>query len=312
MSRVGSAMAPMGPNEVEVIGSPGELVNLSGQPAALEALTRAEIDTQIATAKRFPRSPARFLAEARSMVAIDPDLAAKCTYVLPRKAKGEDGKEKKISGPSVRLAEIVAVCWGNLRVAGRIVEDDGRSVTAQGVAIDLERNVGYSLEVRRGVTYKNGGRFSDDMVNVTCNAAIAIVSRNVTFKAVPRAFVSLIHEEAQAVARGDVKSLPDRTARALAWFAGQGVPEAEVFRVLEVNGQADMTLDDLATLNGYRTAISEGHATVEEIFRPEAPLEAKAARKGSEGLSERLGAAPKAEAPKTPPAPREREPGEDG
>ena len=302
-------LAPSGPHEMEVLGSPGEVIDLRGQSAALEAVTRAEIDTQIATAKRFPRSPARFLSEARSMVAVDPELAAQCTYRLPAR-KGGNGQP--ITGPSVRLAEIAAVCWGNLRVAGRITEDDGRAIVAQGVCIDLERNVGYSVEVRKQVVGRDGRRYGDDMVNNTCNAAIALATRNATFKAIPRAFVNLVEEAAQAVARGDVKSMPERTAKAIDWFRTRGVAEAEVFRALGVNGPADMNLDHLAALQGFKTAINEGHATVEEIFRPEPAPEPARGKKGSEGLAERLEgkASAKAEVAKPEP-PAEREPGQD-
>lgn len=262
--------------------SPTEILDLRETPNALAALTRAEIDTQITTAKRFPRSPDRFLKSACSMVAFSTDLAQQCTFALPR-----DGKT--IKGPSVRLAEIVAACWGNLRIAGRLVADDGKMVTAQGVAMDLEANVGYSLEVKRRVTTKASKRFGDDMVITASNAAIAIVTRNVTFKAVPRAFVNIVWDEAQAVAAGDVKTLPDRIAKALDWFAGRGVAGHEVFRALGVGGPADITNDLMQTLTGFKVALNEGHATADEIFRPAPPEPAKPPRRGVEGLAEAMG-----------------------
>jgi hypothetical protein len=247
---------------VEING--GELVDLRDQPTALEAITRAEVDVQIQTAKRFPRSLARFMTEAKGMVALDPDLAAQCTYCLPARKGGRDNQP--ITGPSVRLAEIVAVCWGNLRVVGRITDDDGKMVTAQAVAMDLERNVGYSVEVKRGITTREGRRFGDDMVKVTCQAAISIATRNATFKVIPRAFVNLIEDEAARVAKGDVRTLPERTARAVGYFVGRGVSEERIFTGLGITGPADMTLDLLAKLNGFKVAINEGHATLDEVF----------------------------------------------
>lgn len=270
------------------------------RPTALQAITAAEMDTQIATAKRFPRSASRFLAEAKSMIAISPEVAAQCRYELTRAGK-------KIEGPSVRLAEIAAACYGNLRVTQRITDDDGTMVTAQATGIDLERNVGYLVEVKRRVTDKNGRRFSDDMVIVTCNAAMSIAGRNATFKVIPRAFVTVLEDEARAMARGDVKSLPDRLDRALAWFAGKGVPEARVLAALGVGGRADVTLDHLMTLQGMRTALQDGQATIEEVFPievaaglPVAPL----AGSKAEQLAAKLGAGPEAL--------KERQPGEEG
>lgn len=279
--------------------SGGELIDLRNQPSALEAITRAEVDVQIATAKRYPRSMTGFLQEAQTMVAINADLAAQCTYTLPARA---GGSSMPITGPSVRLAEICAVCWGNLRVVGRITDDDGKTITAQAVAIDLERNVGYQIEVRRGVVNKNGVRFNPDMLRTTCNAAIAVATRNATFKVVPRAFVNLIQEHAQAVARGDETPIPERTARALNWFASKGVPAERVYATLGIRGAADMTVDLLQTLNGYKTSINEGLTTPQEVFAPPSPPEptstvADPARTKAEALASKLGAKPKPEPP---------------
>jgi hypothetical protein len=274
--RGGGEVAEYGPDEAE----PAE------PTTALQSVTRAELEAMMARAERHPRSPERFLRDARGMVSVSPEVAAQCRYRLPAR-KGGGGQA--IEGPSVRLAEIVACAWTNLAVIGRVIDDDGKTVTAQGVAIDLERNLRYAVEVRRGVCSRDGRRFSQDMVNVSCNAAIAIATRNATFKAVPRALVRVIEDEADAVARGDVKTLPDRIGRALAWFAGRGVSEADVFRTLGVAGAADLTVDHLLALNGYRTAIGEGHASAEEVFAPPKPGPAPEPPAQGQGRAAELG-----------------------
>jgi hypothetical protein len=106
------------------------------------------------------------------------------------------------------------------------------------------------------------------MVIVTCNAAIAIATRNATFKVIPRALVDEVWNHARHVAKGDIKTLPERIHAALAYFAKKGVHSAEVFKALDVPGIADISLDDLETLQGYWVSVEEGHATVDEIFRP--------------------------------------------
>ncbi len=286
----GTALATMPESSTEIISADGEVMDLRAAPSALEAITRAEIDRQIATAKAYPRSLAKFVSDAKSMVAIDPDLAAQCTYYLP--ARTGNRNDPPITGPSVRLAEIVAACWGNLRIVGRISDDNGRFLTAQAVAMDLEKNVGYSVEVQRGVTKKNGQRYGDDMLRTTGNAAISIATRNATFKVIPRAFVNIIEEEAQRVARGDVQSLPDRSARALSWFAGKGITADKVFAALEIKGQADITLDVLMKLNGMKTAVTEGQTTLDELFTPPPPpqgaIEATPGQTKTEALTKKV------------------------
>jgi len=303
------ALATRDEGATEIVTADGEVLDLRAAPSALEAVTRAEIDRQIATAKAFPRSVTRFLNEAKSIVAADPDLAAQCTFYLP----GRGGKkDQPITGPSVRLAEIVALCWGNLRIVGRISDDDGRFLTAQAIAMDLEKNVGYTIEVQRGVTNRDGRRYSDDMIRTTGNAAISIATRNATFKVVPRAFVNLIEEEAQRVARGDVKSLPDRTARAVSWFSGKGITEERVFAALGIGGPADMTLDLLVRLQGLKTALTDGQATADEVFPvPGAIGGPAAAEAGGGSRSEALANRLKGQTPVGAARPT-RDPGEEG
>ncbi len=310
MSRTGNGTQIAERPRTELVNADGEVLDLQVGPTALESITRAEIDVQVATAKKYPRSMTKFMSEAKGMVALDPDLAAQCTFVLPTRKKNDDGTDGgPITGPSVRLAEMLAICWGNLRITGRITDDDGKFITAQAVALDLERNVGYAVEVKRGVTfspkarYNAGARYTDDMIKTTCNAAIAIVTRNATFKVIPRAFVNMVQEEAQRVATGDVKTLPERTHAALGWFAGKGIREDRVFTALGIGGPADMTLDKLMTLHGYRTAVKEGLTTLDEIFATPKPPDAAPApgESKSAALAERI--APKGKRGKAEPAP---------
>lgn len=144
-------------------------------------LNRSEIEQQIATARRFPRSIKRFRDESMQMVTLSESVAEQCIYALPR-----DGKT--IEGPSARFAEVIASAWGNCRAGARVVDDKGEFVVSQGVFHDLERNVAITYEVQRRITNKKGQRFSADMIGVTANAACSIALRNAILKGVPKAF----------------------------------------------------------------------------------------------------------------------------
>jgi phosphoribulokinase len=80
---------------------------------ALGALERSQIDMQISTAKKYPRSVKAFMEEAQGMIALNQETAEACNYKLKRKEKG--GGIKYIEGPSIRLLEIAASCYTNLR-----------------------------------------------------------------------------------------------------------------------------------------------------------------------------------------------------
>lgn len=230
---------------------------------ALEAMERASIDVQVSTAKKYPRVLSVVKAQMLSFATLDVETAAGCFFTLPPR-KGGDGKS--IQGPSVRMAEIALSCFQNLRAGARKIGDDGKTVTVQGVCHDLQNNVCVSVEVQRRVTTKEGRRYSDDMVNMTCNAACSIALRNATFRVVPLALVKPIYEAAKKVAVGDAKTLTTRRADALAHFAKLGVPKENVLHAVGAKAVEDIGLDQLETLIGYANAIREGDASIDETF----------------------------------------------
>ena len=234
------------------------------QPTALESLEKAEIDVQIATAKRWPRKISESLQRAKNLACLDPDIASECTFAIPR----ADGL---IIGKSIRLAEIMAYAWGNLRYGGRIVDIGERFVTAQGIAHDLENNIAVSVEVKRSIVGKNGRRYSDDLIRVTSQAAIAIAIRNAVFKVIPQAYADRVWKEAQKVARGEAKGLQPRLAKALAYFKENGISEDRVFRVLGIKGKEDVTWEHIDHLLALASSLKTGEATADELFPPEEP-----------------------------------------
>lgn len=239
----------------------------------IESQARGEVDTQISTARRFPRSVKKFQSKAMELATLDQETAGSCFYSLPR-----DGKN--IEGPSARLAEIVVGAWGNVRSQANVVDIDGSFVTVRGMCWDLENNVAVSTEVRRRITNKQGRRFSDDMIVTTANAACSIALRNAIFKVVPMALVRPIYLAARRVAVGDATTLVDRRSAMLAYFAKMGVRSEQICLKVDKPGIEDINLDDLGTLLGISTAIKEGDTTVDEEFPP---IDKKTSEKKSKG-----------------------------
>ena len=146
------------------------------------------------------------------------------------------------------------------------MSDTGDFVTAQGVFHDLERNVAITYEVQRRIVDKQGRRFKPDMIGVTANAACSIALRNSILKGVPKAFWSDMYEQARQTAIGDVQTLANRRARALAVLQKMGVTSDKVFAFLKVGGVEDITIEHLSTLFGITTALKEGDTTPEQAF----------------------------------------------
>jgi len=232
------------------------------QPSHLSAIEKAQIDSQVATAKKYPRSLAECKKRMLDVVQLDQETAASCFYTLPARAAGT----KPIQGPSIRLAEVAVASYTNLAAGARIVEDDGTFVTAQGVCFDMENNTRVTMEVKRRVRDKHGRRYSDDVVGTTMNAACAIAFRNSVFKVIPGALVKPVYQKALEYAVGDKKTLAMRRSKAVEHFNKLGIDNERLFAAINVKGLEEITLDKLGVLLGYHTAISDGDMTLDEAF----------------------------------------------
>lgn len=230
---------------------------------AIEALNRSEIDIQISTAKKYPRDLRTVLNKIESLATIDTETAEDCFYALKR---GQGDEAKIIEGLSVRFAEIMANAWGNIRVGTRIIGNDGKTITAQGICHDLESNVATSVEVRRRITNKAGKTFSDDMVVVTGNAASAIAYRNAVLKVIPKAITKRIVDNVKEVALGKALDLETSRNNAFSNFKKIAVTEHQILEFLEKKTIQEIGKEDILTLKGLWNAIKEGSTTVKETF----------------------------------------------
>ena len=227
----------------------------------LEALNRSEIDIQISTAKQYPRSVEQSTRRIMALATIDEETAQECFYSLRR---GNGANASAVEGPSVRLAEIVAASWGNLRVQSQVVSNDGKFITARGVCHDLETNTAVSCEVQRRITDRNGRTFSDDMIVVTGNAAGAIAFRNAVFKVVPKAVINNTVKAIKAMAMGNSNALEERRNKMLSYFASIGVTKEMVFSYLEIDSIDAIDMEMVMEMLGLVNAIKEGTTTKEE------------------------------------------------
>lgn len=233
-------------------------------PDALSLITKAEIDMQISTAKAFPRSVSASIDKALSIATISQEVAESCVYALPRAGK-------KLEGPSVRLAEIVASSFGNVRTGARVIANDGKTITAQGICHDLETNNCVTVEVKRKITDKNGNTFNEDMQVVTGNAACAIAFRNAVFKVIPAALIDTVFEKVKTVARGTAETLEIRRTKAVEWFNSKGVNDSQICELFDIKKIKDIDIDMLSTLSGYKSSIVNDGAKIEDIFIDKLP-----------------------------------------
>ena len=235
----------------------------------MQIMAKAELDVQIATAKAYPRDIKTFMARATELACMDEQTAQSCFYVLPRKDK--DGTRKEIKGASIRLAEIVANCYGNLHAATKIIGNDGNHITASAVAWNLQDNVKIEVQnkvsIRFGEKNGTGGYTANaDMQTMLSNAASAKALRNAIFKVVPKALVDRVLEQAMTFSVGDAKTVNSKVHEVFDKLVKMGLDKQQILDYYERKSLAEITVEDLRSLVGIGTAIKEKMIKIEDVF----------------------------------------------
>lgn len=231
----------------------------------LDAIEKANVDVQVATAKQFPRNVTRAIQNSIVMATMDAETAQTMRYALPRGGK-------PITGPSVHLAKLIVSNWGNVRAEAKVVQITDSQVVSRGTCWDLENNVATAIEVRRNIKGKNGQRFSDDMITVVGNAANSIAFRNAVFSTIPKAVTDKVYKAAQECITGDLsdeaKLLQKRT-NCLKFFNDEyGITEEEVIKLCGKQTVNQIKADEIALMLGIYQSLKDGDTTIEEVLEP--------------------------------------------
>ena len=242
---------------------PVEVQNV--QVVLVDAVERANVDSQVATAKRYPRDIRRSIDNSVVMATMNQETAQSCSYALPRGGR-------PITGPSVHLAKIIVSNWGNMRTEAKVVQITDKQVISRGTCWDLETNVASAFEVRRSIIGKNGQRFSDDMITVTGNAANSIAYRNAVFAVIPKAITDRIYYAAQKFITGDLsdsdKLLKVRTGILNNFKNNYGITEEEVVKMCGKQTVNQIGADEISMLMGTIQALKDEDTTIDELMKP--------------------------------------------
>ncbi len=272
MTVIDDGEASLGPMHAAMTAS----VSTAIQAMALMA------DKRIATARMYPRSIARFKKETAQLLREDVETARSAEYAKPV-------GNGVVRGPSIRLAELVAMCWGNIEVelSEPIVGD--KNVTLRATAWDLEKNYRQDGMASISIVDKQGRRYPQHLIETTILAAASKAKRNAIIAVIPRSYIQDLLAVAKEVAMGNKKPLEQQRVDTLDYFARtHKVQPEQVFEFLKVEGIDDMGEEEIELLRGVVTAIKEG-AEITEYFRSPAASKAeevKAKIKARQGKKE--------------------------
>lgn len=228
----------------------------------------AEAQGKLYIAKRFPRN--EVAAYAKAMEACQrPAMALKAFYSFPRGVK-------TVKGPTIRFAEELARCWGNIDYGIKeLSQDDGKS-EMQAYAWDLETNA-QSVQNFTNPHQREQGK---KMVTLTSQRDIYENNANMATRRLrsrilailPAWFVDDAIKECEATIAGDNETpLIDRVKKMVVQFARFGVSQEMIERRLKRKADS-MTVEDFTEYIGIFNALKGGESKVSDWF--EAPAEA--------------------------------------
>lgn len=239
-------------------GSEEESQEVPLSATMITAIEEGDRRSMIAAAKANPRSLVVFRRELDELVSLSESVAAEMTYSLPR-GSGQ------IIGPSVRFAEAAAYCYRNLRAISEVVDVGDKQLTAQGTVFDAERNNGRAERVNRNITGTRG-RFNQDMIGVTGNAACSIAYRNAVLHYIPKALWLDSWEKSKQVVTGGIETIGKKRTDALQYFNAMGVTDVMVFNTLGVRGLEDIGTDELVAMKTWAREIKDHKRSIEDVF----------------------------------------------
>lgn len=242
----------------------------SGSLATLMQLSAAEIDQQIATARRYPRDIEEFKRSVEMQILTDKETAESMTYVLEREEYDRETRTKRkklIPGPSVRFAEVLVNEYGNCRAGARALGADEDFVTAQGLFWNLEKNVAGFRERKAGIRTKDGKKYGHEMIKTTMNAAISTAYREAVLKGIPKALWQPLWMKAvKYVEGGDSAEVKKAWEKAVAWFGKKKVTPEMILKKLNRPNADEVTKEDIVILGAFSSQIREEDADPMEIF----------------------------------------------
>ena len=222
----------------------------------------AEAQGKLIIAKRFPRDEVQ--AYAKAMEACQrPAMAEKAFYSYPRAGQ-------TVEGATIRFAEELARCWGNIDYGIKeLSQDDGKS-EMQAYAWDLETNA----QSVQNFTNPHQREQKGKMVTLTSQRDIYENNANMATRRLrarilailPSWFVEdCIAECKRTLAGKNDTPLIDRVKKMILQFAKLGVTQEQIEKRLKKKIET-MNADDFVEYTGIFNAIKNGESKVAEWF----------------------------------------------
>lgn len=246
-----------------VNGMAAQMDNINQGTVAIEASRAiAEAQGKLVIAKRFPRDEVQ--AYSKMMEACRrPAMAEKAFYSFPRGGQS-------VEGPTIRFAEELARCWGNIDYGIKeLSQDEGKS-EMQAYAWDLETNAQSVQNFTNPHQREQGKRMvaltsQRDIYENNANMATRRL-RSRILAILPSWFVdSAIAECKRTLAGNNEIPLTDRVKKMVVAFSRLGVTQEQLEHRLKRRVDT-MSTEDFVEYTGIYNAIKNGESKASAWF----------------------------------------------
>jgi hypothetical protein len=247
-------------------GVMAQMENINQGTVAIEASRAiAEAQGKLVIAKRFPRDEVQ--AYNRVAQACQRKGIAEKAFYSYNRGGGT------VSGPTIRFAEELARCWGNIDYGIKeLSQDDGKS-EMQAYAWDLETNAQSVQNFTNPHIREVGGKAKlltsqRDIYEINANMGARRL-RSRILAILPTDLVDMaIAECKKTLAGNNDEPLIDRVKKMIVAFGKIGVTQEQIETRLKRKVDT-MTVDDFTDYIGIYNAIKQGESKISEWFESE-------------------------------------------
>ena len=243
-----------------------QMDNINQGTVAIEASRAiAEAQGKLVIAKRFPRDEVQAYNRV-AQACQRKGIAEKAFYSYSRGGS-------TVSGPTIRFAEELARCWGNIDYGIKeLSQDDGKS-EMQAYAWDLETNA----QSVQNFTNPHIREKSGKAVKLTSQRDIYEINANMGARRLrsrilailPNDLVDMaINECKKTLAGNNEEPLIDRVKKMVVAFCKIGVTQEQIETRLKKKVE-NMTSDDFIDFTGIYNAIKNGESKIADWFEAE-------------------------------------------
>lgn len=238
----------------------------AGAVAVESQRATAEVQARMVIAKTHPRQ-LWAVWERLSEECTDPEFAKEAMYEYPRSGQ-------QVRGPSVRLAEAIARCMGNIEYGLKELSNKNGESEMEAFAWDLETNVrDSSTFVVKHIRDKKGGvreplKDGRDIYELTANMGARRMRARIlaiTPAKIVRYAVDKCHETIKKALSGGDEPIADRVRKMLDKFKEFGVVKKELESYLKKTLD-ECVVDDIVKLMAVYQGLKDGQYGKKDYF----------------------------------------------